>query len=835
MAQNFFIIPVDNNDKKFIGSKGENLRILSENGFIIPLTYCITTKAYKRFVDDNHFDRIISRILKDGQLTSQDRSQKIFSLILAGNIPKDMQEGLASYAYLTKTHTQWAVRSSSNLEDLPMASFSGLYDSYLNIHGLDNIIDSIKKCWASLWNERAMVYRENNKLGHDQCKMAVIIQEMVDAQYSGVMFTKHPDPEKENKMILEYSEGLGEGLVSGRMTPYSCEIHKSIRKIYHMRVPAINGLSDKRINELSNIALKVEKYFGEPQDIEWAFDGKEIYLLQTRPITGSNFKSMNTIDDIWTRANIGEVLPSVITPFTWDIFRATLFNCPQLVAKGPQNGHIFEDSIKLINGRCYLKLKFFLNSFCYLPYVTPQVMKHVLGVDVVSQTSSYMRSGGILVKLAQCLFILDAFKILPRISLMLKRLPDIPSQHIANLEKLIQWNAQCFHLHIKCTAYSIGAFALLSHNLQKWIPSEAEKFLTLILTGKENLQTAKQGVSLWEIANFISQRKELKDIVQRNFNWSQLTDELKKVKASGQLLTMLHGFLNMNGARAAEEFELSIPRWKEDPSFIIEIITKYLNIADKKSVLQDISFRNEQRDKAIGSIRSSLGMRQRFIFSRMLASYKDYCTLRENIKYRLMEGYSVIRGIFLTIGTRLESEELMESKDDIFFLRPYEIISILNGKQPANEIKDLIIDRKAQHMRWESQHAPELIFKSGIQIQTQEGSNNLLKGIGCSPGIVEGYARVLKDISEMKFLQPGEILVTSHTDPGWTPLFLSCKAIVTEIGGFLSHGATVAREYGIPAVVGVNNALMKIHTGDFMQVNGTDGQVIIYDNESFNS
>jgi pyruvate,water dikinase len=422
---------------------------------------------------------------------------------------------------------------------------------------------------------------------------------------------------------------------------------------------------------------------------------------------------------------------------------------------------------------------------------------------------------------------LDIFKIVPRISILLKRLPDVPSSETGNLEKIIQWNAKCFYLHIKCTAYSIGAFAMLSHYLYKWIPSEAQAMITLILTGNESLQTAEQGMTIWEICNFIRNRPALLDIINKESDWIRLSDEVVKVDGGAECLGMLYEFLQKNGARAAEEFELAVPRWKEAPGFILDVMRSYLAIPVRESNAEDIFARRRNRDKAVNNISRSLSRIQRIIFKKLLSSYADFCTLRENIKYQLMEGYFIIRMNILDIGAQMVLGNILDNKNDIFFMRLSEIKGILKNEKFYCNPKDLISERKAQHKIWKSQHTPDLILQDGMPLQTINDSNSLLKGIGCSPGIVEGYARVLKNISEMRDLKHGEILVTSHTDPGWTPLFLSCKGLVTETGGFLSHGATVAREYGLPAVVSVPSATEKIQTGHYLIVDGNRGLVTI--------
>lgn len=820
----YLISILDSDNTSLIGSKGKNLHVLWKNGFKVPKTYCLTTKAYECFINKSNLGQVIDKVLKDKKHTDKYESHKIVNSILLENIPQEILAELTDHDFFGKQDLKWAIRSSSNLEDLSKASFAGLYDSYLYIEGLANILYSIKKCWASLWNERAIVYRKNNNLNHLQVSMAVLIQEMVDSQYAGVIFTKSPDPENQDEIFLEYCEGIGESLVSGQITPYSCRINKSSLTIHHLKMPDRKKFADDDIRKLSKLALKVEDHFGSPQDIEWAFDGETIYLLQTRPISGKTRLEYFPTDGVWTRANIGEVLPNVITPLTWDIFRATLTNTPELALKPSGDIKMTNEVVKRIFGRGYIHLNHFLDSFCYLPFVTPKVMNKVLGTNLFPYNQSYSRPSGICVKLAQSLFLLNAFKIFPRLSLMINKLPPLPQKNQINLESIIIWNAHCFHLHLKCTAYSIGAFALLSHLLDRWLPSESESLLPLILIGNENLQTAAQGISLWALSNHVRANPTLRKILGTDIDWQFTDQQIANIDGGAQFLSMLQTFLDANGARAAGEFELAVPRWREDPTFIVNVIRKYLETPANGLPTLDLAIRHSQRQKAISHIKNALRPLQRFIFFKFLESYGDFCTLRENIKYHLMEGYSLLREIFLEMGTLLKAKGVLKNANDIFFLRPTEVIALLTGNQPEQKTSILISERKAQYAIWESQDAPNLIAMDSKEdlITPNDG---ILAGIGCSPGIVEGIARVLFDISETDTLKPDEILVAPHTDPGWTPLFLSCKAVVTEIGGFLSHGATVAREYGIPAVVNVRGATTRIHTGDLIRVNGTTGQV----------
>lgn len=818
-------------DHSLLGVKGQNLRGLLQHRFPVPLTTCLVTHAYDDFIEARNLQPLIRQTLENPRFDLKEKSQRIMEMIMEARVPTAIFREINERRIFNKFNIHWAVRSSSNMEDLQEASFAGLYDSFLNVTGVENVTHAIQKCWASLWSERAISYRETNKLAHDDAKMAVIIQEMVSAKFSGVLFTEDPNVTSTNTMVLEYCEGLGEGLVSGTISPYSCKISKLNQRVRHGRSPQEREFSDEAIAHLATLAKKIEFKFGSPQDIEWAYDGNEFYFLQTRPIATKPRSKIGSIDTTWTRANVGEVLPNVVTPLTWEIFQATLLGRPELALE-PESvpDEIYRkirQNLKRFHGRVYIRVKDFLNSFCYLPFVTPETMGRVLGAHFPWDYSSYKRPGGGAVRLAQLLFLTNAVGIFPRIAMMVKKLPPPPDPNTSTLADLIQWNASCFRLHLKCTAYAIGSFALLSYVLDRWMPDEARELLPLILVGTEHLQTAAQGFSIWELANYVRQSQALQAVIHKDLEWPEAKKVLDETVGGPQFLTMLQSFLDANGARAAGEFELAVPRWREDPSFVLSVMRRFIDTPQTELHIAEISARRMRRKDAIDRIDLSLNKVQRTIFQRLLKSYSEFSTLRENMKYRLIEGYSHLRELFVKKGALLASRGMIAEPDDIFFLTPTEVLTLLAKGAIDPPATELIEARQELHNDWQRIDAPDLILADGQEVVGDRGAE--LRGIGCSPGMVEGTARVLLDLSDASSLQTGEILVAPHTDPGWTPLFLSCKAVVTEIGGFLSHGATVAREYGIPAVVNVQDATTKIQTGDQIRVNGTNGLVTIVD------
>jgi len=737
------------------------------------------------------------------------------------------QEGIdARWAAIVGAYRQLApdsgavvVRSSGVTEDSPGASFAGQYETVLNVRGVKALRLAIERCWQSARSSRVRAYQAWSGYEGDDRRLPLLIQRQIPATMSGVLFTVDPVSGSDTEMLIEATSGLGDALVSGRVAParYSVDRRGRVRVLSPEEL-----LTSAQCRALAELGAQVEQVLGRGQDIEWALSENEIHILQARPITRGG--TPIPLSQVWTRANIGEVLPHVVTPLTWAVFQATLLNDPALALGASDVDDRGSEGIRRIHGRAYVRLDSLLDSFCYLPTITPQVMRRVLGVNLPPAAESYARPTGLLVRLAQEVFVLDVMRLLPRLSLMVGRLSPPPADGAERLAELVTWTARCFQLHLKCTAYAIGAFGLLTHLLGRWMPTEAEMLLPQVLTGRENLQTAAQGISLWQLAEQVLAHSALRQTLEEEPNWSVAVELLSSVDGGPEFLEAFQTFLEENGARAAGEFELSVPRWREDPSFVLDVLHKYLDTQQTEASPGDPTKQWCFRQEAIARAQAALGPVQRWGLGRLLASYSEYTTLRENVKYRLMEGYAMLRHTFLEIGVNLAASGVIEDAADIFFLTPSEMLDPMTGEERARRARELIAARKKQHVDWESQEAPDLIAGGGPVVASE--SEGLI-GIGCSPGRVEGVARVLYDVSEADTLRPGEILVAPHTDPGWTPLFLSCKAVVTEIGGFLSHGATVAREYGIPAVVNVKEATTRIQTGDLIQVDGARGEVII--------
>lgn len=738
------------------------------------------------------------------------------------------REVIWAYERLTVDGSPVAVRSSGVGEDSDTASFAGQYETILNVQGIAELRSAIERCWASARSDRVTAYQRHRGAA---APLAVLVQRQVPAEVSGALFTADPVSRDTDRVIIEAVRGSGELLMSGHVAPIRCFVGED----GHVQSASADTLlASEQSLALAQLGRSIKDLLKSEQDIEWAIADGRIYVLQARPIT---YGPPASLADVWTRANIGEVLPGVVTPLTWHVFRATLLNEPARALTLSEEGAA-RDGVRRVRGRAYVRLDGLLDTFCYLPGVTPAVMHQALGVDLPPTASAYKSPRGMGVRLAQGMFLVDALGLLPRLRYLVRHLPQPPRGDAPTsdrLVKLIHHTADCFQLHLKCTAYAIGAFAALSHLSERWLPPAVRPRLSQALFGHEHLQTAAQGVSLLHLATQIRDddavRGLLFDSSGGRRDWSSLAQQLAQVPSGADFLAALDDFLVANGARTAEEFELATPRWREDPMSLFPFLRAFIDPLGEEAAREGAALSRRAREQAIAEIDAHLTLPQRWIVHRLLASYTDYATWRENVKYRLMEHYGELRRLFLTTGSMLAANGALERPDDVFFLTPAEAMALIEDRGLVSQPQALVRTRRKLHDKWAAQAAPNVIV--GLDEALFSAPEDGLAGIGCSPGVAEGVARVLRTPSEATALKPNEVLVAPNTDPGWTPLFLGCRAVVTEIGGFLSHGAIVAREYGVPAVFNVRQATSHIHTGDVVRVDGTRGRVVVVSRSAY--
>jgi pyruvate,water dikinase len=658
----------------------------------------------------------------------------------------------------------WAVRSSAVAEDSGGQSFAGQHESFLNITAAD-VPEKIAACRASSQSLAAQAYRQ----GQGPSRMAVIVQKMVVAQASGVAFTVDPVTGNSKDLHVEMVSGLGDVLVGGMVAPKSLIIPRNYTLLPSQAIFEGFPIPKEAILELGHLILQVETFLGAPQDIEWAYADQKFWLLQARPITTSTLG--------WTRANIGEVMPGVVTPVTWSIF--------QTHVTGKPDGD--ETALRLIESRAHLNESMMLRSFEWLVWADAEAVCRALGMEMKPNPHRH----SLLEWAASLLFLFDLLSLTHRLEGKVRRFQQLPrpanpsptGDYAAQFATWDAWTAQAFRLHLYTTTYAIGAYGLLVRQIKKRPDQERttlENSLLQQLTASRSADIPRALQSLGDAAKQAGLAPE--DITPENIpGWDAFLDEY--------------------GDRCAEEFELHTPRWRETPDVVLGLVRQAMRRPRTRLTTQEC-------------------LQTKGTFSRLVKGYHRFVALREAMKHEVICGYGALRLLCLQAGKQLTANKTLSATDDVFFLSKKEIVAILTGSPIPEELPARIATRRAEFKR---RTMPQIHQANDVS----QAASAVLHGIGCSRGVVEGRARVLSVFTADVAIEPDEILVVPQADPGWTPLFLSAAGVVADVGGFLSHSATVAREFGIPAVFNVPLASRRLHNGQRLRLDGGTGMVEI--------
>lgn len=831
-------------ESSLVGGKASNLSKLAEEGIKIPQGFCITTKAFDYFLEFNN--------IFPGEIIDASRIRKSV-------MPPFLVEIICE-AYDQFLHNgPVAVRSSSPFEDLKSASFAGQYQSFLNVNGVNSLLEAIKECWISLWSPHVIDYRKQMGIGNISLKMAVLVQEMIPASASGVMFTgKHT--------TIEAMWGLGDILVGGKITPDHYVIDRTSRHILRRRISekqkmskidSVNGmkivnvppdllsksvLTDDQLQTICVQGTTIETIFGCPQDIEWALVHDTIVILQARPISTSRKQP------IWSRANIAETQPGYVTylsripdnrPDPIMMGLSPLLECFGL-KEIPEDIH-FTD---YIYGHSYLNMTSVYELLENIPGLSHDVLNQSLGHTdhEESDQTTDLDLASMIKLLPGTLRILRFFLRLPdkakevisTSSALIQSIQGIPlqSMKLDALDKLA-WDIydstmRVFQIHSVTALAAMSFFGFLQKITNKIAEEGTENVLTI---GLEGMSSSQLGIELWNLARRVSQTPAVEEILTKQ-EYEFMEQHLQQIPEGRTFLNDLDEFLGKYGDRCSQELELSIPRWGENPQFILRMVVMYLNtdLNPQTAFEKQKALRIETTAQILKSL--SHNPVEKILFEKILSKTQEFIVLRENLKTAWVKGYAALRDIYLRIGSQLTEKGLLSKSEDIFYLKMEEVTDVIQGEIPLVSIQSLLQYRKREKKEYEHVQVPEVIHGNPPPLHDAPDDVNAdmkLEGIGCSQGYVTGRARVIEDPTECQGVRKGEILVTHITDPGWSPLFVAAGGLIMELGGTLSHGVIIAREYGIPAVVGVKNATKVIQTGQLITLDGTHGTISIID------
>jgi pyruvate,water dikinase len=770
-----------------------------------------------------------------------------------------------------------AVRSSGTAEDLSGHSFAGLYDTILFKGDMWACLEAVKKCWASLWSDRAFEYREKNRIDHLNARMAVIVQKMVLAESSGVCFTADPITGDATRLVIESSFGLGEAIVAGKVTPDRFVLarhglrllerninRKEIQVVFSsewgVREWPIDeakreqpSVDESIVRQVARMALRIEQSFGKPQDIEWAKSDSELVILQARPITTLSRERQWAERQVWTNINVAEALPDVAVPMAASLldlfFQGIVGWLLEFVGVSASEYPAMDWKA----GRPYVNLNTLMGVIRSIPLIGRMRLSELFGGlkdelapkpdDVpeikVNRLKVLLRLPGLAIW-----FLTSqpgpgrkAISRLREITDRLQRLDyekwpeeQLPEQVTHGLGQLLS------------TASDLGGamtgmmyYAALFDLCRKWFKDPESTVASHLLTSLGDIESAQSGLDLWRLADMAGAREELKGLILSGEKWETLRPKLAPVELGDEFLRRWDELMFRHGHHCRGEIDVAVPRWRERPDFVLDTVRSFLRAGDTINPVEEFLHRVQEREQFTEECRRRLNPLKRPLFDFLLRRAQSGACVRENLRNDSNRRAAIARTVLLVLGNRLVQRDILEQADDIFYLFLHELEPV-RLKSQTFDVRNTIADRKAEFERYRQITPPSVITgRFDLARFVPEPVNDAvetLSGLAVSPGVATGPARVIARASTEEQVLPGEILVAPFTDPGWTPYFLPAAGIVVDIGGLLSHGSIVAREYGKPAVVNVGPATRIIKTGQMIQVDGNTGRVHILDRKS---
>jgi rifampicin phosphotransferase len=873
-----------------VGGKGANLgelfRIAGHDSKIqVPDGFCITTEAYKEVTERNkEFGSLLDKLATlsvDDQKRISETSARIRSVIEGVVIPNGIADEITQHIVDLGEENTFAVRSSATAEDLPSASFAGQQDTYLNISGREAILQHVRKCWASLFTERAVVYRMKNGFDHRQVYLSVVVQKMILPRAAGILFTADPLSGNRKILSIEASPGLGEALVSGIVNPdvYKVRNGEMIDKTISTKTLAIYAskdggtkeqkiepgkqniqtLTDEEILQLESIGRKIEKHFGQPQDIEWCLaddvsDGCQIYVVQSRPITTlfpvprrMTLWGEDELNDqenhIYLSVGHQQMMTDPIKPLGLSFYNL-ITNATMRVAAG----RLFADVTPMLATPARHMVIERLGKFD--PLVKDALLTIVGREDFIKPIPVENNAPGTGSGKANSPFNstvandpLDmgndpaiAASFISRYQNSLEALKqDIQSKSGTDLFDFIVENTQELKKLIAdpqsmgIIFSTIDAAIWINEKMKAWL-GETNAADVLAQSAPNNI-TSEMGLALLDVADVIRPYAEVIDYLQ-NLQTDNFLDGLVRLKGGQEAKDAMNAYLNKYGMRCVGEIDITKTRWSERPITLVPIILS--NIKNFEPGASQLRF-DQGRRESLKKEKELLDRLKEFPdgdekvkeAKRMIDQVRNFSGYREYPKYGIVSRYFVYKQALLREAERLTQHQVIHEKEDIYYLTFEELREVVR----TNELDYQIIDkRRDAYKHYEKISPPRVITSDGEIVTGKYKRDNVpagaMVGLPVSAGVMEGRARVILKMEDAN-LEAGDILVTSFTDPSWTPLFVSAKGLVTEVGGLMTHGAVIAREYGLPAVVGVENATKLIKDGQRIRVHGTEGYVEI--------
>lgn len=730
-------------------------------------------------------------------------------------------------------------RSSSAAEDLDVASFAGLYETYLDVSDVESLRRRIADCRRSLHSERVLAYRGGRGIRSANTGITVLVQRLVPARMAGVGFSIDPVTGIEDHALLEWCAGLGDRLVSGQVTPARAVLRLGDGTVVqHSPGEDGVGLKPEQTAELADLLLRVQAERHRPQDVEWAIDDDgTLWLLQSRPITAINWRTdLGQLTDADFRD--GGVSARVCTPLMFSLYQNAFQHSMQEFWVGLRllDRDVEPTWIAMHYGRAYWNVDAVKNCYANIPGFDEAIFDADLGINKDYGPAGPRRTPTSLRTIA---------RVLPSALLLqrgYRRQLAIVARFAANWPGVHGlWRARVKHLPRTDDA----TFAAeLRDCLLSFHPGTEQTYFTTIYfntSAQSDFKTmlANLDAATGEITPMIELLGGLTGIshmaLQRGI--VGLHDVAQRCGLdSPEWEKELDSFVSKQGFHADMELELTCPRWSESPGRVRELIDAMqragVSPADPQFGLAEQHRRFETQLNAL-RCRVRRTMLHRIRFGRAVEKHvprvRRYLVAREQMREFSSQCYAIVRAYVVEAGRRLTDDGRLAAESDVFMLSIHELADLIDGRRSAGDISARIAFRRAMYAGYRDICPPHELGGGITGQQPAPGSEADLIGLGCSPGVVEGVARVVLSLADISLLRPGDILVTRFTDPGWTPALGLVIGVVTEVGGLLSHAAVIGREYGIPAVLNAPRATEVLQSGQRIRVDGDHGRVTVID------
>ncbi len=852
---------IDETQVAIAGGKGAHLGALSRiDGIHVPDGFCVTTNAGRRIMAaapsiDDLLDQL-SRLSPDDREGVRTLSAEIRRAIEEVTIPADLAAAITRALARLGRQAAYAVRSSATAEDLPTASFAGQQDSYLNVVGPAAVLRHVSRCWASLFTERAVAYRRRRGIDHRSVQMAVVVQEMVFPQAAGVLFTADPVTSDRKVASVEAGFGLGEALVSGLVDPdvYRVRDGEVVARTIGTKRLAVRArpgggtreqaidparqdqpaLTDAQVVRLVQLGRRIEAHFGRPQDIEWCLVDDGFRIVQSRPIT-TLFpvpESGDRENHVYVSVGHQQMMTDPMKPLGLSFWQMTT---PAPMAEA--GGRLFVDVTQRLASPA--SRDGLLEALGRSDPLTGDALRTILERDgfvrpLPDEGPPGPLSGGAPAPIETDPAVVTRLIEASEASIAAAE-RDIRAKSGEALLDFIQADIQELRrILFDSRSHQVFMSAMeaawwLNDQLQAWL-GEKNVADTLTQSVPHNV-TSEMGLALLDVADVIRPHPEVVAFLHHVGDEGFL-DELAKLPGGPEARDAIEAWLDKYGMRCPGEIDITRPRWSERPGMLVPLILGNVkNFEPGSGARRFEQGRREARAKehdVLQRLRALPdGERKAQETKRMIDRVRTFIGYREYPKYGMVSRYFVYKKALLKEAERLVRAEVLDEPEDIFHLTFAELHDVVRSHRMDDR---LVQRRKEAFASYQALTPPRVLTSDGEAVtgayRRDDVPGGALAGLPVSAGVVEGRARIVLDMAQAD-LEAGDILVTAYTDPSWTPLFVAVAGLVTEVGGLMTHGAVIAREYGLPAVVGVVDATRLIVDGQRIRVHGTDGYVEI--------